>query len=79
MDEHNDIQQIRHIYNDKLSNEKSIIAYLDLANMFPWQNILRWNFKIEDVIKQLFSIRGMKKIRVYYGLNNLNQTKATQS
>ena len=51
------------------SKETSMIAYLDLTNMFHWQNVLKWNFSVYDVIKQLLNISSLKEVRVYYGKN----------
>jgi len=45
------------------------IAYLDLTNMFHWQKVLGWRFRIEDVIKQLFGFQNIKEVKVYYGFN----------
>jgi len=49
--------------------EPSLIAYLDLTNMFHWQDVLKWRFSIYSVIRQLLSIASMKEVRVYYGVN----------
>jgi len=43
--------------------------YLDLTNMFHWQDTLGWKFRIEDLIGQLFTFSNIKEIKVYYGLN----------
>lgn len=37
--------------------------------MFHWQNVLGWRFRIEDIIKQLFTFPNIKEIKVYYGSN----------
>lgn len=58
------------------SNETSLIAYLDLSNMFHWQDTLKWNFSIYFVIKQLLSIRSIKEVRIYYGLNTRELQKS---
>jgi len=56
-------------YLEILNKETAINAYLDLANMFHWQEVLGWRFRIEDVIKQLFILKNVKEIKVYYGFN----------
>jgi uncharacterized LabA/DUF88 family protein len=56
-------------YLEILNKETAINAYLDLANMFHWQEVLGWRFRIEDVIKQLFTSQNIKEIKVYYGFN----------
>ena len=60
---------VRSDYLDWINGETSIFAYLDLTNMFHWQNVLGWKFRIEDVIEQLFTFPNIKEIKVYYGLN----------
>lgn len=30
-----------------LEKETNINAYLDLANMFHWQDVLKWNFSVD--------------------------------
>lgn len=62
--------------NFDFSKESSLIAFLDLANMFHWQDALKWNFSIYQVIKQLLSIKSIKEIRVYYGLNTRDPQKS---
>ena len=56
-------------YIDILSKETALNAYLDLTNMFHWQNVLGWRFRIEDVVSQLLKLPNMKEVKVYYGLN----------
>jgi uncharacterized LabA/DUF88 family protein len=56
-------------YLEILNKETALNAYLDLANMFYWQEVLGWRFRIEDVIKQLFTLQNIKEIKVYYGFN----------
>ena len=60
---------VRKDYLDWINNETSIFAYLDLTNMFHWQDVLGWRFRIEDVIGQLFTFPNIKEVKVYYGLN----------
>jgi len=60
---------VRSDYLDWINGETSIFAYLDLTNMFHWQNVLGWRFRIEDVVGQLFTFTNIKEIKVYYGLN----------
>jgi len=59
----------RQDYLEWLNKETSIFAYLDLTNMFHWQDVLGWKFRIEDVIEQLFTFSNIKEIKVYYGKN----------
>ena len=60
---------MRKDYLEWISKETSIIAYLDLTNMFHWQDVLGWKFRIEDLIGQLFNFPNIKAVKVYYGLN----------
>lgn len=60
---------VREDYLEWINRETSIIAYLDLTNMFHWQDVLGWKFRIEDLIRQLFSFPNIKAVKVYYGLN----------
>lgn len=60
---------VRKDYLEWIDKQTSIIAYLDLTNMFHWQNVLGWKFRIEDVINQLFTFSNIKEVKVYYGLN----------
>ena len=56
-----------------LNKETALIAYLDLANMFHWEKILKWRFRIEDVISELNAIPSIKRINVYFGLDPKNE------
>jgi len=60
---------VREDYLEWIKKEPSIFVYLDLTNMFHWQDVLGWKFRIEDVIGQLFTFPNIKEIKVYYGLN----------
>jgi uncharacterized LabA/DUF88 family protein len=60
---------VRKDYLEWISKETSIITYLDLTNMFHWQDVLGWKFRIEDVIEQLFTFQNIKEVKIYYGLN----------
>lgn len=60
---------VRKDYLGWINKETSIITYLDLTNMFHWQDVLGWKFRIEDLIQQLFNFPNIKAIKVYYGLN----------
>ena len=64
---------VREDYLEWIKGETSIIAYLDLTNMFHWQDVLKWKFRIEDVIKQLFTFSNIKNVKVYYGLNERDE------
>lgn len=58
------------------NKETSIIVYLDLSNMFHWQKTLKWQFSVYQIIKQLLSIKQVKEVRVYYGLNERDLKKS---
>ncbi len=66
------LDQQRKFYHERLKQETAIIAYLDLTNMFHWQDVLGWGFRIEDVIAQLHAIPTIKEVKVFYGLNERN-------
>ncbi len=61
---------------DDLSQETSLIAFLDLTNMFHWQGTLNWKFSVYDVIEQLLRIKAVKEVRIYYGLNTRELQKS---
>lgn len=63
-------------FNKLIAKETSLIAYLDLSNMFHWQDTLKWGFSAYCLIDQLLSIKQMKEVRVYYGLNERDQKKS---
>ena len=58
---------VREDYLDQINKETAIFAYLDLTNMFHWQDVLGWKFRMEDVIGQLFTFQNIKEVKVYYG------------
>ncbi len=60
---------VRSDYLDWINKETSIFVYLDLTNMFHWQDVLGWKFRIEDVIDQLFTFQNIKEVKIYYGFN----------
>ena len=60
---------IREDYLEWIKNKTSVFAYLDLTNMFHWQDELGWKFRIEDMIGQLFTFPNIKEVKVYYGKN----------
>ncbi|MBI3273513.1 MAG: NYN domain-containing protein [Candidatus Colwellbacteria bacterium] len=60
---------VRPDYLEWVDKETSIFAYLDLTNMFHWQDVLGWKFRMEDVIGQLFTFPNIKEAKVYYGSN----------
>lgn len=64
---------LREDYLEWIKQEAVIFAYLDLTNMFHWQDILGWKFRIEDVVEQLFTFSNIKEIKVYYGLNERDE------
>lgn len=59
-----------------IAKETSLIAVLDLSNMFHWQDTLKWKFSVYHLIKQLLSVKQIKEVRVYYGLNQREQNKS---
>ncbi len=60
---------VREDYLEWINEKTSIATYLDLTNMFHWQDVLGWRFRIGDLIKQLFNFPNIKSVKVYYGLN----------
>lgn len=60
-------------YLEWIKAEASIFVYLDLTNMFHWQDVLGWKFRIEDIIQQLLSFPNVKEVKVYYGQNGRDQ------
>jgi uncharacterized LabA/DUF88 family protein len=58
------------------TKETSVIAFLDLTNMFHWQEVLKWNFSVYQVIEQLLRAKPLKEIRIYYGLNTRELQKS---
>ena len=60
---------VREDYLKWVNKETTIFAYLDLTNIFHWQDTLGWKFRIEDMIEQLFTFSNIKEIKVYYGKN----------
>jgi uncharacterized LabA/DUF88 family protein len=70
---------VRQDYLDCINKETAIMAYLDLSNMFYWQDVLGWKFRIEDVVAQLFSFQNIKEVKIYYGTNNHDIDTAKES
>src|SRR3989344_3061841 len=68
---------VRSDYLDWISKEISIFVYLDLTNMFHWQDVLGWKFRIEDVIDQLFTFQNIKEVKIYYGFNPRDKKNST--
>lgn len=60
---------VREDYLNWMHTETVIFVYLDLTNMFHWQDVLGWKFRIEDLVEQLFAFPNIKEIKVYYGKN----------
>ncbi len=58
------------------TKETSVIAFLDLTNMFHWQDVLKWNFSVYQVIEQLLRTKPLKEVRIYYGLNTRELQKS---
>ncbi len=67
---------VRQDYLECINNEVAINVYLDLNNMFHWQDVLGWKFRIEDLVSQLFSFPSIKEIKVYYGLNERDKNNS---
>ncbi len=65
-------QQIPAGWKVELHKETALVAYLDLSNMFHWQRVLKWRFRLEDIVFELFAIPGMKEVKIYYGLDERN-------
>ena len=63
-------------YSEILKREPALMAYLDLSNMFHWQDILGWKFRIEDVISSLRAPSNVKEVKVYYGLNERDRVQS---
>jgi len=60
---------VRDDYIKWINNQTVIFVYLDLTNIFHWQDVLGWKFRIEDMIEQLLTFPNIKEIKVYYGKN----------
>lgn len=60
---------VREDYLKWVNDQTVIFVYLDLTNIFHWQDALGWKFRIEDMIEQLFTFPNIKEIKVYYGKN----------
>lgn len=60
----------------KSTKENRIFVFIDLANAFHWQEVLRWNFSIEALIKQLKKDKQVVEVRVYYGEDTKNTDKS---
>lgn len=58
------------------TKETSVIAFLDLTNMFHWQDVLKWNFSVYQVVEQLLRVKPLKEVRIYYGLNTRELQKS---
>lgn len=43
--------KIRKDYLEWMNEQSNIFIYLDLTNMFHWQDVLGWKFRIEDLIE----------------------------
>lgn len=56
--------------------ETSLISFLDLTNMFHWQDTLKWHFSVYQIIEQLLGVKSVKEVRVYYGLNTRELQKS---
>jgi len=70
---------VREDYLEWIKKETAIIAYLDLTNMFYWQDVLGWKFRIKDIIFQLKSFPNIKEVKIYYGKNEQNEEERIKS
>lgn len=70
---------VREDYLEWIKKETAIIAYLDLSNMFYWQDVLGWKFRVKDIVEQLKSFPNMKEVKIYYGKNELNEEEKIKS
>jgi len=60
---------VRGDYLKWIKNQTVVFVYLDLTNIFHWQDVLGWKFRVEDMIGQLLGFPNVKEIKVYYGKN----------
>ena len=70
---------VREDYLEWIKKETAIIAYLDLANMFYWQDVLSWKFRIKDIVAQLKFFSNIKEVKIYYGKNEQNEDEIKKS
>ena len=71
----NDVK--RKFYTDRLGQETAVIAYLDLTNMFHWQDVLGWGFRVEDAVAQLRAISSVKVKDLYIDFGRFYDGKRT--
>jgi len=69
----------REDYLEWIKKETAIIAYLDLTNMFYWQDVLGWKFRIKDIVAQLKAFPNIKEVKIYYGKNEQNTDEIKKS
>jgi uncharacterized LabA/DUF88 family protein len=70
---------VREDYLECIKKETAITAYLDLTNMFHWQDVLGWKFRINDIVSQLFSFSNIKEVKIYYGKNEYDKDAKIKS
>lgn len=70
---------VREDYLEWIKKETAIIAYLDLSNMFYWQDVLGWKFRVKDIVAQLKSFSNIKEVKIYYGKNEQNEDEIKKS
>ena len=70
---------VREDYVEWIKKETAVIAYLDLSNMFYWQDVLGWKFRIKDVVAQLNSFPNIKEVKIYYGKNERSEEEKKES
>jgi len=63
-------------YTDILAKEQAVFAYLDLANIFHWQDVLGWTFRIEDLVAGTIALPNVKEVKVYFGENGRDIAKS---
>ena len=44
--------------------------------MFHWQDTLKWQFSVYHIISQLQTLKSIKEVRIYYGLNERESEKS---
>lgn len=65
------------LYIQELEKETAVYAYIDLSNVFHWQEVLGWNFRIEDMLNQIISLKSIKEVKVYFGFNERQVSQST--
>ncbi len=66
------IRKLAQIFPKRISELEKILSgptniYIDLANVLPWQNRLRWHFHLERILQLFRSFDSVKKVKLYAG------------